>query len=75
MLRDWLRKERRTQEWLGERVGTHQTNVSRWVLGRRPPLDMALAIEALTGIPAADWIAPADSTTNIADADALDRAG
>lgn len=64
-LRDWLREERRTQEWLGEQIGTHQTNVSRWILGREPPLAMALAVKEITGIDPADWLLPADESTPV----------
>ncbi len=64
-LRDWLREERRTQQWLAEQIGTHQTNVSRWVLGAPPPLEMALKIEAVTKIEVEAWVVPADSTTNL----------
>ncbi len=62
-LRDWLRDERRTQKWLGEQIGTHQTNVSRWILGLEPPLSMALAVKEITGIDPSDWLVPADEST------------
>ena len=69
-LRGWLRDERRTQEWIGEQIGTHQTNVSRWILGRTPPLEMALAIQRVTGIDPSDWVAPAeDSQPDLTDID------
>jgi transcriptional regulator with XRE-family HTH domain len=62
-LRRWLRDERRTQEWLGEQIGTHQTNVSRWLLGKvTPPLDMALALEKVTGISPSDWLVEAEDS-------------
>ncbi len=61
-LRDWLASERRTQEWLGEQIGSHQTNVSAWMRGRPIPLAAAVAIEKLTGIEVEDWIVEADET-------------
>lgn len=61
-LRDWLRDERRTQEWLGEQIGTHQTNVSAWIRGRPIPVEMAVKIEKLTGIEVEDWTVEADET-------------
>jgi transcriptional regulator with XRE-family HTH domain len=77
-LRGWLRDERRTQEWLGEQIGTHQTNVSRWLLGKvTPPLEMALAIEKITGITPADWVVASDESGPSIDAeeDSLHDAG
>lgn len=64
LLRDWIREERRTQEWLGEQIGTHQTNVSRWILGRTPPLEMALAVQKVTGIDPADWLVPVEESSS-----------
>lgn len=61
-LRDWLRDERRTQEWLGEQVGTHQTNISAWLRGRPIPLDMALKLRTLTGINVEDWTEEAEAS-------------
>lgn len=60
-LRDWLRKERRTQEWLAEQIGTHQTNVSAWIRGRPLPVRMAVRIKDLTEIPIEDWDADMES--------------
>lgn len=54
-LRDWLRDERRTQEWLAEQIGTHQTNVSAWIRGRPLPVRMAIAIRDVTNIEIDDW--------------------
>jgi plasmid maintenance system antidote protein VapI len=62
LLRDWLRDERRTQEWLGAEIGTHQTNVSAWIRGRPIPLDMAVAIERLTGIDPKEWLSDAEQS-------------
>lgn len=61
-LRDWIRDERRTQEWIGEQIGTHQTNVSAWIRGRPIPLDKAVAIQKLTGIGIEDWVVEAGET-------------
>ncbi len=60
-LREWLSSERRTQEWLGEQLGTHQTNVSAWIRGRSIPLDMAVKLKALTGIDVEEWTVEAEA--------------
>jgi hypothetical protein len=44
---------------LADQIGTHQTNVSRWIRGDVPPLPMALKIEAVTRIGVAEWAEPA----------------
>lgn len=67
-LREWLREERRTQEWVGEQIGTFQTTVSGWLRGKTVPLEKALAIRGLTGIPVEDWTIPEDASGPI-DAD------
>ena len=59
-LRAWLKKNGLTQRDLGVKLGTHQTNVSAWILGRPIPVEMAVAIEKLTKIPVEDWTVPAD---------------
>ncbi len=59
-LRAWLKTERRTQQWLAGEVGTHQTNVSAWILGRPIPLEMAVAIRKITDIPVEDWLVAAE---------------
>lgn len=61
-LREWLDAERRSQEWLGEQIGTHQTNVSAWIRGRPVPVSAAVAIEKLTGIEVEDWTVEADDS-------------
>lgn len=58
-LRKWLADKGHTQKWLADKIGTHQTNVSAWMLGRPVPLDMALAIRKVTGIEIEAWVAPA----------------
>jgi transcriptional regulator with XRE-family HTH domain len=73
-LRDWLKEERRTQEWLGEQIGTHQTNISRWLHGAVPPLEMALKLRDVVGIEPEAWVPePTDSTTNVTDDEHLPR--
>lgn len=57
-LKAWLRDHGKTQEWLAARLGTHQTTVSAWILGRAVPLDMALGIRRITKIPVEDWVVP-----------------
>lgn len=54
-LRAWLDQERRSQEWLGEQIGTHQTNISAWIRGRPIPVEEAVAIKKLTGIEVEEW--------------------
>lgn len=54
-LRAWLKERRRTQEWIAEQIGTHQTNISAWMRGRPISVDAAVRIERVTGIPVADW--------------------
>jgi hypothetical protein len=75
-LRDWLKAERRTQDWLAEQVGdVHQTTVSLWLRGGEIPLEKALRLAHITGlsvedigIVASDADAPA-STPALPDAD------
>lgn len=62
LLRAWLKEERRTQEWLAEQLGTHQTTVSGWLLGREISLKFAVAIHKLTKIPVSTWTLPADES-------------
>jgi plasmid maintenance system antidote protein VapI len=62
-LRQWLRDERRTQEWLGEQIGSHQTNVSAWIRGERQvPIEKAVKLEKLTGIEVEEWTVAADDS-------------
>jgi len=60
-LKAWIRNNGKTQEWVAERIGTHQTNVSAWILGRPVPLEAAIAIRRITKIPVEDWIVPAQT--------------
>ena len=74
---EWLRAERRTQEWLAEQIGgTHQTTVSSWLHGRDIPLEKARRIAEVTGLsvddvalvvseaPASTPALPADDDSN-----------
>lgn len=61
-LRDWLRDERRTQEWLAEQIGSYQTNVSAWIRGRPIPVDMAVKIQKLTGVEVEEWTIEAEES-------------
>jgi transcriptional regulator with XRE-family HTH domain len=61
-LRRWLRDKGWKQEDLAERIGTHQTNVSAWMLGRPIPLDKAIAIRRITKLAVEDWVKPADES-------------
>lgn len=61
-LRQWLRDERRTQEWLATELGTRQTTVSRWVLGTgQPKIRFALALCRITGISVELWAETAET--------------
>lgn len=59
-LRAWLRDHDQTQADLAEQVGTHQTNISAWILGRPIPIDKAIAIRDVTGIEVEDWVVDAE---------------
>lgn len=61
-LHDWLESERRSQGWIAEQVGTHQTSVSAWIRGRPIPLEAAIKIQKLTGIAVEEWTVEADET-------------
>ena len=77
-LRAWLREQRRTQKWLAEQIGpdAHQTYVSRWILGKAPPLKMAIAVEKITGIAPSEWLVPAGTPSDVHDDESLHaRAG
>lgn len=66
LLRAWLKDERRSQEWLAEQIDNSQTNISQWILGPRPPpLDVALAIEKVTGIAVHAWGESEESVTDV----------
>lgn len=56
-LRAWIKDERRTQEWIAEQVGAHQTSVSRWLKGGEVPLAAALKLHEITGIEPEAWLA------------------
>lgn len=55
-LAEWLKTNGLTQEAFAEKLGTHQTNVSAWLLGARAiSLKNAVAIACVTGIPVEEW--------------------
>lgn len=57
LLRDWLNRRGYQQKEGAEFLGLHETVVSMFVNGkRRPPLETAVHIERLTGIPVASWV-------------------
>lgn len=64
-LRDWLREERRTQEWLAKQIGTHQTNVSAWIRGRPLPVKMAIKIRKVTEIEIEAWDQDIESSPDL----------
>lgn len=55
LLRDWLERERRSQEWLAEQIGVHQTTVSGWIRGTEIKARPAALVEEITGIPISEW--------------------
>lgn len=58
----WLDEERRSQDWVAERAGTHQASISAWILGkRRVPLEMAVRLRNITGISIEEWTIPAEA--------------
>lgn len=61
-LRQWLKDRGHTQAWLASEIGTHQTNVSAWMIGRPIPIEKAIAIRRVTRIPVEDWVEPADES-------------
>lgn len=73
-LKEWLEDRDRNQQWFaeqlteerGERV--YQSSVSAWMRGASlMPLWGGLAVQKLTGIPAADWtIADEESSPSLA---------
>lgn len=54
-LREWMKKNEKTQKQFGDLVGARQPSVSTWLLGRPPSLPYALRIRDLTGIPIECW--------------------
>ena len=69
-LREWLRTERRTQQWLAAQLSgrltekVHQTTVSRWIRGEKPPtVPEGIAIQDVTGVPLSGWGERAESET------------
>lgn len=75
-LRQWLKDKGWKQEDLAEKIGTHQTNVSAWILGRPIPLDKAIAIRRLTKIAVEDWVAPdVESGPDLARTEAAAKTG
>ena len=54
-LREWMKKNGKTQKQFGALLGAQQASVSTWLLGRPPSLPYALRIRDLTGIPIESW--------------------
>lgn len=55
---EWLSQDNsRTQKWLAQVLRVSQSTVSIWLRGKsRPPVWIAVAIQALTGIPVDAWL-------------------
>lgn len=47
-LKQWLRANRKTLEWLGDQIGRSRNSIKKW---RRVPSGLVLAVEQATGIP------------------------
>lgn len=63
LLKKWLEGERRSQGWLADQLGTHQTNVSRWIRGEfPPPIAAAISIRGITGIEVEEWAKESDES-------------
>jgi plasmid maintenance system antidote protein VapI len=60
-LQKWLEDERRSQAWLAEQIGFHQTNISAWIRGRPISLAAAQSIEAVTSIATELWLEAEES--------------
>lgn len=75
LLKKWLDEERRSQGWLAEQLGTHQTNVSRWIRGEfPPPIAMAVSIRDITQIDVEEWARPSDESGSLPSTDAAKTA-
>lgn len=64
LLAEWIVSDRRTQQWLADKMDTHQTNVSAWIRGvpgRPVPLDKAIMIRDITGIAVEAWTVEEDA--------------
>lgn len=54
-VRDWLRENGKTHQWLANRLGVQRQQVTQWLTGHRVPMKHAGAIEDLTGVPVRAW--------------------
>lgn len=55
--RDWMARAGLNQSEVARQLGVQQPQVSHLVMGTRSPsLALAVRIQKLTGIPAADWV-------------------
>lgn len=68
LLRAWMSAHGMKQKDLAERLGVHQTTVSSWRLGRVGDLEVAVAIQKVTGVPVTAWAEEANDA-EIASAD------
>lgn len=54
----WIEDNNRTQAWLADELQVARESLWRWVVGQRTPrIEHCAAIERITGIEAAAWIA------------------
>lgn len=67
-LKEWLDDRDHNQQWFAEQLSAerkdrvYQSSVSAWLRGAQMPLWGGLAVQKLTGIPAADWTIPEDDS-------------
>lgn len=61
LLLQWMSDNgKKSQKWVGNQLTVrgepvHQTNISAWIIGRAIPIEAAVALRALTGIPVEAW--------------------
>lgn len=56
-LRDWLTRRQWSQAELAAAVGTSKQRIHQILTGEGPGLQLAVRLEAVTGIPASSWVA------------------
>jgi len=62
----WMKKTKTTQEMLAEKINASQQSISAYLKKGRPvPLRHAVALEKLTKIRVEDFVAPAESGTDV----------
>jgi|HubBroStandDraft_2_1064218.scaffolds.fasta_scaffold01184_17 hypothetical protein len=54
-LSEWLEISGKSQSWLAQVLGVHQTAISRWLRGAVPSVIEAAALEGVTGTKCIWW--------------------